>query len=203
MNNKFKEIEYDKIKYIAPSWEEMGNLTFLLAKMILKSGKKYDRVVALARGGWTWARTLVDYLQIDNIASVHIKFYRGVGKTNEKPVILQSLSTSINKEKILLLDDVADSGKTLQLAREYLLKCGAKNVDTATLFYKPRSVYKPEYYSYTTTAWVIFPHEVREIIELSGRAWLKNGLKKSDVLARFKKLGLPKGQVKYFVNKIK
>ncbi len=202
MINHFKEIEYDGIKYIAPSWEEMGNLTFLLSKMIMRSGKKYDRVVALAKGGWTWARTLVDYLRIDNIASIHIKFYSGVRKTNVKPVILQSLSTSINNEKILLLDDVADSGKTLQLAQEYLLKCGAKNVDTATLFYKPHSVYKPEYYAYTTSAWVIFPHEVREIIELSGSAWLKKGLKKNEVLARFKNLNLPEEQVKYFVNKI-
>ncbi len=72
---KFPEKKYDKISYIAPSWEEMGALCFNLAKQILDRGKKYDRVVALAKGGWTWARTLVDYLQIEDIASMQIKFY--------------------------------------------------------------------------------------------------------------------------------
>lgn len=197
---KLKQIEYDKIPYIAPSWEDMGVLCFNLAKQILDSGKKYDRVVALAKGGWTWARTLVDYLQIENIASVQIKFYSDVNTTSETPVILQSLSTSVNGENILQFDDVADSGKTLVVAKDYILKCGAKLVDTATLFYKPRSVFKPDFYSYSTSAWVIFPHEVREIVIQAGRSWLKSGLKKEAVIKRFTDLGLPYDQIIYFLN---
>lgn len=197
---ELKQNEYDGIQYLAPSWEDMGVLCFNLAKSILESGKKYDRVVALAKGGWTWARTLVDYLKIDNIASVQIKFYSDVNKTQETPIILQSLSTSVNGESILQFDDVADSGKTLEVAKDYILKCGAKNVDTATLFYKPRSIFKPEYYSETTKAWVIFPHEIREIVDQAGKKWLQNGLSKSEVIARFSSLGLPKEQTEYFLN---
>lgn len=194
-----KQKIYDKIPYIAPSWEDMGVLCFNLAKQILNRNMKYDRVVALAKGGWTWARALVDYLQIENIASVQIKFYSNVNKTEETPVILQSLSTGVNGEQILLFDDVADSGKTLEVAKDYVIKCGAKKVDTATLFYKPRSVYKPEYYSYQTSAWVIFPHEIREIVIQAGTKWLKSGLNKSEVIKRFTVLGLPKDQVAYFL----
>ena len=199
---KLKEIQYDGISYIAPNWEQMGELCFDMARNIIESGTRYDRVVALAKGGWTWARALVDYLQIDNVASIQVKFYQNVGQTTETPVILQSLPTSVNSENVLMFDDVADSGKTLEVAKEYILKCGAKSVDTATLFYKPRSVFKPEFYSYQTSAWVIFPHEIREIIEQAGRGWLKKGVTKKEILDRFSNLYLQMYQFIYFVYKI-
>lgn len=203
MEIKLKEVKYEGISYIAPNWEEMGIFCFEIAKKILESQKQYDRVVALAKGGWTWARTLVDYLQIDAIASIQIKFYTGVGKTSEMPVITQSLPISVQGEKVLLFDDVADSGRTIEVAREYLLKCGASSVDVATLFYKPRSIVKPEFYGYTTSSWVIFPHEIREIVEQAGRSWLKNKVGRKEILERFGSLSLPMEQIEYFLNKIK
>ena len=197
---KLKEIIYDNIPYVAPSWDQMGVICFELAQQIIKSGKKYDRVVALAKGGWTWARALVDYLDIDQIASVQIKFYNDVYKTENKPVILQSLSVSIENENILLFDDVVDSGTTFEVAKEYLKKCGAKSVDTAALFYKPHAQAKPDFYLYETKAWVIFPHEIREIVKQAGKKWLESGLSKEKVLARFKALDLPMEQIEYFLN---
>lgn len=198
-----KQANYDGISYIAPTWEEMGDLCFTVAKKIMDAKKKYDRVIALAKGGWTWTRSLVDYLQIDKVASIQVKFYSDIGQTNETPVILQSLPISVDKEKILLFDDVVDTGKTVEIAKEYILKCGAKEVDLGSLFYKPHSVIKPEFYAYETNAWVVFPHELREIIIQAGSKWLKNGLSKKEVLERFSKLSLPKEQVKYFVNLLK
>lgn len=200
MTIKLKQITYEEIPYVAPSWEQMGEFCFALAQKILASGKKYDRVVALAKGGWTWARALVDYLGIDQVASVQIKFYSDVYKTHREPVIIQSLAVSIENEDILVFDDVADSGGTFAVAKEYLRKCGAKSVDTATLFYKPHSHFKPDFYVYETKAWVIFPHEIREIVVQAGKKWLESGLSKKQVLDRFGALDLPMTQIKYFLN---
>lgn len=199
---KLKQIIYDEIPYVAPTWEQMGVICFELAKNILKNGKKYDRVVALAKGGWTWARALVDYLGIDQVASVQIKFYSGVYQTNEEPKIVQPLSVNVKGENVLIFDDVADSGKTFIMAKDYLLKSGAKSVQTAALFYKPHSNFKPDYFIYETRAWVIFPHEMREIVETAGKKWLETGLSEKEVLARFAKLSLPADQMKYFLTKL-
>ncbi|MBI3980886.1 hypothetical protein HY345_02715 [Candidatus Microgenomates bacterium] len=196
---KIKQAAYDGISYIAPTWEEMGHLCFEVAKQVLKSHNKYDRVIALAKGGWTWTRSLVDYLQIEKVASIQVKFYSDIGQTNETPVILQSLPIGVEKEKILLFDDVVDTGKTIEVARDYILKCGAKSVDIGALFYKPHSSIKPKFFSSQTSAWVIFPHELREIVIQAGAKWIKNGVSKKTVLERFSKLGLPSDQVKYFV----
>ncbi|MBI3385217.1 hypothetical protein HY030_03440, partial [Candidatus Gottesmanbacteria bacterium] len=76
---------------------------------------------------------------------------------------------------------------------------GAKRVDIATLFYKPFSKVKPNYFGYETRAWVIFPHEIRETIELLGKKWLASGLGKKEVTARFLKLGLSEDEVDFFV----
>lgn len=194
------ETNFDGISYIAPSWEQMGILTFELAKKIRSSDKKFDRVVALAKGGWTWTRTLVDYLGMDKIASVQIRFYTGIGETASSPEMVQLLSVPVNRERILIFDEVVDSGGTLEKAKSYLLECGAASVDSAALVYKPRSIVKPEYYSLETSAWVIFPHEIREAIELVGRSWAKKGYAMETISSRLASLGLPTDQVEYFLN---
>lgn len=203
--NKFKEVSFDGVDYIAPTWEEMGELIFMLSKEIIgkSSGKvEYDWVIALAKGGWTWARTLADFLEIDNLSSIHLQFYSGIGKTDDKPKIKQPLQVVVTGCKVLIFDDVADGGHTLKEAIKHLKEKGAKEIETATLFYKPRSIVKPDYFGAETSAWIIFPHEIREFIYQSGEEWLKKGFKKDEVVDRFNALGLPENQVKFFLEKL-
>ena len=124
----FKEIQFEKdISYITPTWEEMGQLIFELGKQILKTKRGYDWLVSIAKGGWTWSRTLADYLDTDNLASVKAKLYTGIGQTAPKLTLEQDLPGSVNvkNKKILLFDDVTDSGKTFVEVKKYLLKLGA------------------------------------------------------------------------------
>lgn len=188
---QIKQVSFDKTRYIAPTWKQMGKLIFDLGKQILKTNQRYDWLISIAKGGWTWSRTLADYLDMDNMASVKAKLYEDIGKTKlfELEQALPA-AVDITGKEVLLFDDVADSGKTLSAVRDYLIEAGAKSVETATLFYKPKSVLKPDFYSYKTSAWIVFPHEIREFINLTNKKF-----KKSDYL----KLGLPKDQVKFFL----
>jgi uncharacterized protein len=200
----FKKISFDGGKnfFIAPTWNQLGHLAFKLGKQINHQGKKYDRIVVIAKGGLTWARVLADYLQIPDIDSIRIKLYRGIGKTFKKPEILQAVKADITGEKVLLFDDVADSGQTLEFVEKLLLKLGAKTVDTSALFFKPSSKVTPDFFDHQTDAWIVFPHEIREFIEETSKDWLKKGLSKKQVEARFLRLGLPEDQVKYFLDKV-
>ncbi|OGD54125.1 hypothetical protein A3J78_02510 [Candidatus Beckwithbacteria bacterium RBG_13_35_6] len=180
----------------------MDQLAFRLAKKIISKQLKFDRLVVLAKGGWTWGRTISDYLQIKNVASIQIQFYANISETQEKSTIIQSLPLSINKENILLFDDISDSGETLITANSYLTMCGAQKITTATLFFKPWTKTKPDFYSAETKAWVIFPHEIRESVESINNRWRKNGLSKAKIIKRFAAIGLPKDQVKYFLNSL-
>lgn len=198
----FKKISFNggKTFFIAPTWDQLGHLCFKLGKLINQSGKKYDRLVVIAKGGLTWSRVLADYLQIGDIDTVRVKLYRGIGKAFKKPQILQEIKADIRGENILLFDDVADSGQTLDFVKKLLLKDGVKSVDTATLFFKPSSKTIPDFFDHQTDAWIVFPHELREFIEETSKDWMGKGLSKKQVSERFLRLGLPEDHISYFLN---
>jgi hypoxanthine phosphoribosyltransferase len=195
-----KETKFDGISYVCPTWDEMGEMSFRLSKKIIESKNEFDSVVALAKGGWTWARTTVDNLAIENLFSIRVKSYNGVN-SNGKVELKQPLVESVNGKKVLIYDDVADSGETLKFTKDYIIASGAKEVMTATLCSKPRSSIIPDFYGFETEAWVVFPHEKREFIEGSCSNWSSNGIKNGEMRSRFKKIGLPMNQVDYFMSR--
>lgn len=69
-------------------------------------------------------------------------------------------------QNVLLFDEVIDSGDTVRLAKEYLQVMGVSILSVATLCYKPKSGVKPDHYAFSTDAWVVFPHELREFIQI-------------------------------------
>lgn len=200
MNNlqkALKETSIEGVNYACPSWEEMGNYTFNLAKEINESGRKFDRVVALAKGGWTWSRTMVDLLKIDKLSSTRLKSYGGVNESGQVKV-LQPLSDPIDGESILIFDEVIDSGETVIRAKEYVEILGGKEVAVAALCYKPRSKIIPEFYAFSTNAWVVFPHERREFIDERWQKWSGENVSAEMIKAYLLNIGLPKDQVEYF-----
>lgn len=128
------------------------------------SGKidfKPDMIIGISRGGLVPARIMSDILGIKDVAILGVRFYSEIGKTGEGPVITQDITMDIKGKKILIVDDVADSGKSLIFARERLKD--AKEVRTATLHYKPGSEYRPDYFVETATAWIVYPWEIHEV----------------------------------------
>lgn len=194
---RLKETRYDGISYVCPTWDQMGEFNFDLARQIIQSGQSFDRLVALARGGWTWARDLADALEIPELSSIRIKSYTGVNQSGE-PRITQPLTDSICGERILLFDEVIDTSTTIKKAQEYLRVMGAESVRTAALCSKPRSQIKPEYFAFSTEAWVIFPHEIREFIKESVGLWISKGETVDEIKHRFVVIGIPPVQVEFY-----
>ncbi len=194
---------FDNTDFIAPSWEEMGDVNFELIKKVRESGKKYDRVIALSKGGLTWARAFVDGLAMDELSSLRIKLYKGIGEKAVEPEIVEPLTLDISGQTVLLFDDVVDTGETYEFAKKLLAeKYGAKQVDTAALFYKPHSVITPDFFVGETTAWIVFPHEIHEFVVETGKKWLKQGLTEGNILNRYKELDLPYEQVHYYLSEL-
>lgn len=201
MKIKFIEHKIGQQIFIVPSWEEMGEAVFLLCKEILKSDKSYDWIISIAKGGWTWARTLADYLDMDNLASVKVKSYTDINK-NDLFSLEQELpqTVDIKGKKLLVFDDVADSGKTFEITKNYLVGKKPESLTFASLFYKPFSILKPDHFVCETKAWIVFPHEIREFINLAKIQWEKEGINKQEIIKRFLRLGLDKNQVNFLVS---
>lgn len=188
----------EKINYLTPTWDEMNQLVFKISQQMLQDGKKFDRIVTLAKGGWPMTRSLVDFLSIKEVASIGIKFYSGINQRLPQPKIYQDFPISLAGEKVLLFDDVADSGESLQFTQGHLLKGNIRSLTTASLFYKPHSVFKPDYYGFTTSAWIIFPYEVVEAMIFLANKWKKEGLTPAAIQTRFLQFGFPKKIIQFY-----
>jgi len=187
-------------QYLLLTWEDAGKYMLDLARKILEDKKEYDRIIALAKGGLTWSRALCDYLGLENLSSIQITFYTGIGKTAKTPVITQSLPISIKNERVLIFDDVADSGETLELAKTYANMHGAKEVDVATLVTKTWTVHKPQYFAIESGEWVIFPHEIRESIEILTSMWKERGDTPKAIVKQLKHIGIQEEEIVLFSN---
>jgi hypoxanthine phosphoribosyltransferase len=198
---KFNSIifEQDQARYIVPSWQDLDQLSFELAQKIIESGKEFDLVVALAKGAWPMSRTLVDYLAISTLVSLGVRFYSGINERLSEPAVYQDLPVSVVDKKILLFDEVADTGESLVFASDYLLEQGASEVKTATLFFKERSAITPDYYASTTNSWIIFPFEVREMMVLLASNWREQGIDEEEISNRFNQLNFKKHISSYFL----
>lgn len=169
----------------------------LVFKMLLGQAKKIrnlhfapDVVVGIARGGVVPARFLADLLEAD-FATLQVEFYVGIGQTKVMPKLKHALTIDVAGKAVLLVDDIADSGKTLQLAITHLEKMGAAQVRTATLYHKPQSIVTPDFFEKQTLCWVVFPWDLKETLRKilatqTGRRPL------NQEIAKLVKAGLPK-----------
>ncbi|NYZ74553.1 phosphoribosyltransferase [Candidatus Micrarchaeota archaeon] len=135
-----------------------------LAGMV--KGFKPDMIVGLSRGGLVPARILADILGVDDIGILGISFYKTMGKPTDFPRISQELNMDIKGKRILIVDDIVDTGKSILVAKDYLKRKGAGETRVATIHYKPTpdfSDFKPDYYAATASAWIVYPWERHEI----------------------------------------
>ena len=137
-----------------------------MALNIKRSGFQPDLIVGVSRGGWAPGRILSDLLENTHTANIKIEFYVGLGKTSRKPVITQPISEDISRKCVLVVDDVADTGESLKVALDHVIEKEPASVKTATVFYKPRSKFKPDYFASETSDWIIFPWERLEATRL-------------------------------------
>ncbi len=167
-------------------------LSFQLSLQISEDRQFFPVMVTLAKGGLPLARILADFLQIPFIVSMGVQFYSGVDERFQMPQIYQDItpSDSIRGKKVLLFDDIADTGESLIFATEHLKNLGAAEVVTAALFYKERSKVMPDYFGQQTTDWVVFPFEAIETVRYLSTVWDKSGVPAAEQRQRFLQLGL-------------
>lgn len=186
-------------KYLLLTWEDIGDVLMQLAEQIIQSGERFDRIIALAKGGLTWSRTLCDYLGLSNLSSIQISFYTDIGKTTRTPIITQSLPITIQHERVLIFDDLADSGETLKIAKKYAKMHGAKTVKVATLASKTWTKFLPDYFIFTSGEWIIFPGETRETIILLSKMWRARGDNETQIQKQFTKIGFSSHEISLFL----
>jgi hypoxanthine phosphoribosyltransferase len=170
-----------------------------LAEKIRKNGFKPDVIVGVSRGGWPPARVLSDLLDNPHLANVRAEFYLGVAETKSKPTLTQPVSVSTANKKVLVVDEIADTGESLKLVKEHLLEQRALEVKIATVYYKPWSIVRPDYYEKETSSWVVFPWEMKETVRRIVKKCKREGKNLQQETAKLVRAGMPEHLMNRFL----
>lgn len=154
----------DRIQYEIPTWNQIYDMLFCQAQKIQTSRYKPSIIVGIARGGLVPSRILADLLEIHPFVSIQTEFYVDIAKTKQEPTLKQASTIPVEDKKVLLVDDITDTGKTHKLVQTHLRTQGATEIKTAVLYYKPQSIFIPDFYEKQTNHWVIFPWDIKETL---------------------------------------
>jgi hypoxanthine phosphoribosyltransferase len=141
------------------SWSRFYASCRSLAGKIRAGGFAPQLIVAIGRGGWMPGRILSDLLGQMNVASFKIEHYRGTHQARVATV-RYPLSADVGGQRVLVVDDVTDSGDTFEVALSHIRARGAPSeIRTAVLHHKTASQYAPDFYAHKVIKWrwIIYP----------------------------------------------
>ncbi|HVN65266.1 MAG TPA: phosphoribosyltransferase [Methanomicrobiales archaeon] len=146
------------------TWEEQYLLARALAAKVRSSGYRPDLVIAIGRGGYIPARILCDLLSISRLTSVKAEHWGTPAEKEDRAVIRYPLCIPIEGEKVLIVDDVTDTGESMALVLEYVKALGPAEVRTAVLQHKEVSGFLPDYYAQVCPVWqwIVYPWALHE-----------------------------------------
>lgn len=142
-------------------WQLFGTASRELAEMVAEDGFEPDLILSIARGGLFVAGALGYALDVKNLHVMNVEFYTGVDQRLDLPVMLPPVPSAVDLAgaRVLVADDVADTGATLRLVRDF---CADKvaEVRCAVIYQKPRSEVSCEYVWRNIDRWINFPWSV-------------------------------------------
>ncbi len=152
----------NSIEYI--TWRKLYTIILKVANRIINDGYKPDIIYAVVKGGLIPARILMDLLGVDELGLIGVKYYTGINTRRDKPLLSLPPTLSVVDKRILVVDDIVDTGETLRLVVEELSEQEPSCLRTVVLYVKPWTHFKPNYYYGLTTKWIVFPWELGETI---------------------------------------
>ncbi len=161
-----------------------------LALQIKRDDYKPEVIVGVSRGGWPPARVMSDLLQNPNLANLRVEFYKDIGVRNKKPRITQPVTMEVVERRVLVVDDVSDTGYSLRVVANHLRRKPVKELRVCTIYMKPKSVFRPDYYARTTKKWIIFPWERLEAVRLISKRFENDRTRVSSTVRALKGSGI-------------
>ena len=144
-------------------WDMFYRLARQVADKINKSCYQPDVIVGLARGGWVLARVLCDFVGVKDLVSLKVEHWGVTATPDGTAKIRNEIHTDLNGKKVLIVDDLTDTGESMRVAVEYIKSLGPAEVRTASLQHLTCAKFKSDYVGEELPwVWVIFPWNLTE-----------------------------------------
>ncbi len=140
------------------TWNAFAQATREMAQQVADSGFDPEVLIGVARGGMIPAGALTYALGVKLTDAINVEFYTDVAKTLPDPILLAPMLDidSIKGRRVLVVDDVVDSGRTLALVLDLLKGFGAE-VKSQVIYAKPTTIIEPDFCWKHTDKWIVFP----------------------------------------------
>jgi hypoxanthine phosphoribosyltransferase len=172
------------------TWDEAYRLAKDLAKAIKSSGYRPDLVIAVGRGGYVPARIVCDFMLHSQLTSIKIEHWGIAARKQDTAEVRFPLSVNVVGLKVLIIDDVTDTGETLRVAASYLKEKGAADIKTGVLQHKVGSIFKPDYFAdlIKEWGWIIYPWAAHEdLVGFAERVLSHEPLSKDQILSELER----------------
>ncbi len=159
------------------SWDHIYELSKTVARNIRQSGFQPDILVGLARGGLVPTRNLSDLLGVKDVISIKVEHWGEVATKDGKVELKYPIKTDLTGKKVLIVDDITDTGESIRVAKDYVQSLGPAEIRTAVLKHIFHSKFVPDFYAdeLKEWKWIIFPWcFVEDVGSLIGKV-LDNG----------------------------
>lgn len=144
----------EKFNCWLPSWDELHENIKEIAKNIKEDNYQPDMVIALSRGGFVPARVICDLMIIKDLVSVKVDHWGVTAAKDGKAHLRYPIDVDLTGKKVLIVDDITDSGESMIIAKEFVEKLNPEEIRTAAIFHFKHSKFVPDYYSKELVDWV-------------------------------------------------
>jgi len=157
------------------TWADVDGWADRLAEKIRSASAVPETIVALTRGGWVPSRLLSDRLGVRRIVSLRAQHWGVTATPDGKAQLTEGLSGPVDGQKVLVVDDITDTGESLSLAATHVAERHPARLETAACLHIAHSKFVPTYYAEEIPragwVWVVFPWNYWEdLAALAARA---------------------------------
>ena len=157
------------------TWDDIDRWADWVADKVVAADARPQTIVGLTRGGWVPARLLADRLGVRRLVALRMQHWGVTAVPGGKAELTEGLSAPVSGERVLVVDDITDTGESLALAVTHVREHGAASVESAALLHIAHSTYVPTYRGEEIPrdawVWVVFPWNYWEdLATLSSRA---------------------------------
>lgn len=162
------------------TWADLDGWADRLAEQIRDADAAPETIVALTRGGWVPARLMADRLGVKRLLAVRAQHWGVTARPSGQAELTDGLAVSVQGEKVLVVDDITDTGESLKLAVEHVASAGPARLESATCLHISHANYRPTYFAEEIPrggwVWIVFPWNFWEDLRvLGGRALAESG----------------------------
>ena len=158
----------DKFTCLVVDWDYAYNLCRDVSERIKAAGFMPEVIIGVARGGWYLARVLCDFFMVKDLFSLKMEHWGVTATVTGAAELKFGLDSEAQKKlrgrRVLIADDVTDTGDSIKFALEYVRAFEPSDVKTATMHHKASSSFMPDFYGefMTEWRWIIYPWSVHE-----------------------------------------